>query len=154
MARPEKPRSLEPEAPGRGAGPARWLVPVAAALALGALTALAVFLWPGPFRREVLGRALAVEVALVLLSALNYSGFLWGRRTFLELVTAQPHPRPKNWPGGTSCSSSWRWRGRCCSSCGCWLRAEGGRWAVGRRPQVRPAAGGPGTGRGPTGLGG
>ncbi|EKP95733.1 hypothetical protein [Thermaerobacter subterraneus] len=95
MARPEKPRSLEPEAPGRGAGPARWLVPVAAALALGALTALAVFLWPGPFRREVLGRALAVEVALVLLSALNYSGFLWGRRTFLELVTAQPHPPPE-----------------------------------------------------------
>lgn len=68
---------------------------MAAALALGALTALAVFLWPGPFRREVLGRALAVEVALVLLSALNYSGFLWGRRTFLELVTAQPHPPPE-----------------------------------------------------------
>ncbi|ADU51496.1 hypothetical protein Tmar_1383 [Thermaerobacter marianensis DSM 12885] len=84
-----------PGMPGDRSGWGRWLVPVAVALAVAAVTAVVVALWPGPFRPEALGQALALEAVLVLLSALNYSGFLWGRRTFLELVTAQPQPPPE-----------------------------------------------------------
>ncbi|HEY8487598.1 MAG TPA: hypothetical protein VIL38_00850 [Thermaerobacter sp.] len=93
-------RQPEGDGPAPAAEPARrrllrWFVPAGAGLALAALSALAVALWPGPFHRAALGRVLAVEVVLVLLAALNYSGFLWGRRTFTELVTAQPQPPPE-----------------------------------------------------------
>ena len=90
-----------PPAPGGHRGShgggrwSRWLAPVAAAGVLAALTTVVVALAPGPLRRETLGRVLAVEVILVLLASLNYSGFLWGRRTFVELVTAQPQPPPE-----------------------------------------------------------
>lgn len=74
----------------------RWLAgAVLAGLAAAGLTALATWLWPGPFSRRALSLALALETMLVLLASLNYSGFLWGRRTFLELVTAQPQPPPE-----------------------------------------------------------
>lgn len=73
-----------------------WLArPVLAGLAVAGLTALVAWLWPGPFSRPALSLALALETAFVLLASLNYSGFLWGRRTFLELVTGQPQPPPE-----------------------------------------------------------
>jgi len=68
---------------------------VLAGLAGSGLTALVVWLWPGPFSRRALGTALALETVLVLAASLNYSGFLWGRRTFFELVTGQPQPPPE-----------------------------------------------------------
>lgn len=68
---------------------------VLAGLAVAVLTALVAWLWPGPFSRAALSRALALETVLVLAASLNYSGFLWGRRTFLELVTGQPQPPPE-----------------------------------------------------------
>ena len=88
----------EPARGGEPGGGARWraaLTPVLAALALAAVTALVAAAWPGPWSRAGFGRALALEAAFILTAALNYSGFLWGRRTFWELVTAQPQPPPE-----------------------------------------------------------
>ena len=107
---------------GAGTRWLRWLAPVGAAGALAILTTAVVALAPGPFRRETLGRALAVEVIAVLLAALNYSGFLWGRRTFFELVTAQPQPPPEELArrdvlfvqmilGGATLFALWLWLG-------------------------------------------
>ncbi|HEY8394433.1 MAG TPA: hypothetical protein VIK92_06530 [Thermaerobacter sp.] len=68
---------------------------VLAGLGVAGLTALVVWLWPGPFSRSGLSLALALEAVLVLAASLNYSGFLWGRRTFYELITGQPQPPPE-----------------------------------------------------------
>lgn len=66
---------------------------VLAGLAVAALTALGVWLWPGPLSRSTLSMALLLETMFALVAV--FWGYIWGRRpTYAELVTGQPGPTP------------------------------------------------------------